>query len=572
MTPRLFINNTDNNAGSLKDIYNNDFYIKQKDTSYKSAEAIVPIIIDIFNPASVVDVGCGVGGWLHVFNRSGVADIYGYDVSDLEPDKYYIDKDLIKTNSDFTSPTFNIDKEPDVLICLEVAEHLPDEAADRFVNTLISASSVIIFSAAFPEQTGTNHINEQPPWYWREKFNKAGYFEVDFIRSQILHNEDICWWYRQNITCFVKPDVLSENPKLASLAKVYGQKQSEHKLTIVNEWILKRILNGKYIAGEPSPKIPKPKAFISVIIPTCNRAALLYNALESITRQTYPQQGFEVIVVDNGSTDSTPDVCKHFANRIKNFKYIYDPRPGLHIGRHTGYENASGDILVYADDDIEAFPTWLEGHAESFADPYVAMVGGKSLPRFESTPPDWVAELCNKTSRGWWIGSYSIQDFGDELHETPHELIWGCNFGIRKEVLKKAGGFNPDSLPQELIKYRGDGETALSLAVRNLGLKAIYNPKASIHHFVSNERLTPEYIYRRAFNQGISNSYTSIRKTCALSGLKACPVASNTIRYVRERGLVEGFNFHQQAVQADRKLLEWVLRKDYFGDNGVLPQ
>jgi len=561
-----------NEAGhvnNLSHIYDEIFYDEKKDASYKSAGAIVPILLDVIQPKSVIDIGCGVGGWLHVFQKNGVSDSCSYDVNELIDDKYFIDKKRIRTNADLSSSNFRIHEKSDLLICLEVAEHLPAEVADQFVLNLTNASPIVIFSAALPGQTGVNHINEQPPWYWRKKFNKVGYIEIDFIRPLILRKDEVCWWYRQNITCFVRPDVLSVYPKLASLAKLHGQRNDGHKLTIVNEWVLNHILNGEHLTTCSTEPERDDDLFLSVIIPTRNRAALLYNTLDSLTSQTYPADRFEVIVIDNGSTDATAEVCKHFERRIHQLKRIYDPRPGLHNGRHTGLDAASGDILVYADDDIEAQPSWLEGIAESFVDPSVALVGGKILPKFESPPPEWVDKLRNTTNTGWSLGWYSILDFGDTVHEIPHQYVWGCNFSIRKDVLKKVGGFHPDSLPQELIKYRGDGESAVSFAIRDIGLKALYNPKAAVYHVVSANRLTVDYIYQRAFNQGISNSYTSIRKNTALSARMEYAPPSKTIHEAVNRGLVDGFNYHQQMVQTDSKLQDWVLRDNYFGENGV---
>ena len=322
---------------------------------------------------------------------------------------------------------------------------------------------------------------------------------------------------------------------------------------------LGHIYNEQKIHGQ------KKMPFLSVVIPTRNRAALLNKNLESLTVQTYPSIRFEVIVVDNGSTDTTAEVCQRFQQKIPQLKHIYDPRPGLHNGRHAGLMEASGEILVYADDDIEALPTWLEGIAESFIDPAVGLVGGKILPKFESPPPEWVAMLSRKTSTGWWLGSYSILDFGDTVHEIPHEYVWGCNFSIRKDLLKKVGGFHPDAFPREMIKYRGDGETAVSFVVRDMGLKCVYNPKASVYHVVSSGRLTVEYIYQRAFNQGISDSYASIRKNQALSIPQLYSPPSNTIQETVNRGTVDGFNYHQQMVSTDSKLKEWVLMDSYIG-------
>lgn len=314
---------------------------------------------------------------------------------------------------------------------------------------------------------------------------------------------------------------------------------------------------------------PRKQALLSVVLPTRNRAALLYNALESITKQSYPANLFEVLVIDNGSTDATAEVCQHFKQRIPQFKYISAPHPGLHNGRHAGLKESIGEILVYADDDIEATPTWLEAIAQSFRNPDVALVGGKILPKFESQPPEWVAALSRKTDSGWSLGWYSILDFGDTEHEIPHEYVWGCNFSIRKNVLQQVGGFHPDSFPQEFIKYRGDGETAVSQAIRNMGLKAFYNPKASVYHVVSQNRLTKEYIYQRAHNQGISDSYTNIRTARLFSEEMQYKSPTNTIHDVVDRGYVDGFNYHQQLAKSDDALLNWILKESYINCEDV---
>ncbi|MCK4816436.1 glycosyltransferase family 2 protein, partial [bacterium] len=107
---------------------------------------------------------------------------------------------------------------------------------------------------------------------------------------------------------------------------------------------------------------------LSVIITTRNRSKALSYALESITKQTLYSQLFEVIIVDNGSTDSTREVVDSFTGQIPTLRYYYEGSPGLHVGRHKGLNEAKSNILVYADDDIEAFPTWLEAIAEAFED------------------------------------------------------------------------------------------------------------------------------------------------------------------------------------------------------------
>src|SRR5687767_1309912 len=147
---------------------------------------------------------------------------------------------------------------------------------------------------------------------------------------------------------------------------------------------------------------------LSVIIPTRDRCDLLDKTLQSILAQTCAPISFEVIIVDNGSTDATARISAEYAQRFKNFNYIFEEKPGLHEGRHSGLRASRGNILVYADDDIEAYPTWLEGIHESFSDKNVGLVGGKDIPLYETAPPAWLEFLWEKTDRGKYLTYFSL--------------------------------------------------------------------------------------------------------------------------------------------------------------------
>lgn len=340
---------------------------------------------------------------------------------------------------------------------------------------------------------------------------------------------------------------------------------------------------------------------LSVIIPTRNRAAFLKDALSSLAAQTVPADRFEVVVVDNGSDDGTKELCESFPGRIRNFGYVYDDRPGLHVGRHAGLKAAKGGILVFADDDIEAFPTWLEGISESFRDETVALAGGKILPKYEAEPPDWVEGMWTHDRSGTrYLLHLSLLDSGDEKKYIDPEYVFGCNFSIRKPVLLEAGGFHPDAMPPERIRYRGDGESHVSRHVARKGYRALYHPKASVYHKVPSGRLTEEYFRRRAYCQGISDSYTRIRDE-RLGGAEAPRVREGIPRYRellremtreavgaagRKMGRIlrgnatgrfadvqrrieesyrEGWRFHRDETARDPELLEWVLKESYLG-------
>ena len=234
---------------------------------------------------------------------------------------------------------------------------------------------------------------------------------------------------------------------------------------------------------------------LSVVIPTLNRANNLRTALNSITKQTLSQSEFEVIVINNGSTDETETVVKSFSSKIKNLQYLYTVESGLHVGRHLGLKMSNSQILVYADDDIEAFPGWLAAIKKTFKDEKVCLVGGKNLPKFEVDPPPWLKEVWSQKGKYGKAFSYlSISDLGNKVKEIDPYYIWGCNFSVRKSVLLESKGFHPDGMPSKLTKYRGDGESYVARFVLSKGYKSVYNPQASIFHLISKEKMTIDYL------------------------------------------------------------------------------
>ena len=315
--------------------------------------------------------------------------------------------------------------------------------------------------------------------------------------------------------------------------------------------------------------------FLSIIIPTRNRSNFLSQALTSIVGQTFDQRDFEIIVVDNGSKDMTRSVSGDFSKCFKNFNYFYEDTPGLHAGRHAGLKGSRGEIIVFADDDIKAFPTWLEGIAEAFQNNGVMLAGGKNLPLFESEPPAWLKKLWEKGyAEGRILGFLSLLDLGDAIKTISPYHVFGCNYSIRKEALVEAGGFHPDAMPPELVRYRGDGETYVSKFIFLNGYRTLYHPKASVYHWVSEERMIPSYFCKRAYMQGISDSYTKIRDdeakfqwdTIFRILIKRLPqIFWGKLEAKIQISYIKGYMFHQREVRRDPVLRDWVLRKNYFG-------
>lgn len=173
-------------------------YIHEEDThNLNSPTIIVPYLVDTFKPASVIDVGCGIGTFLHVFKEQGVKDVLGIDGKWVNKEQLYIsNEEFLEANLE---EPIKINRTCDLAICLEVAEHLEVAAADVIIDSLTSLSKTIVFSAATWKQGGQNHLNEQPFSYWKEKFEKRGFTLIDFFRPVFWNDERIQWWYKQNM-------------------------------------------------------------------------------------------------------------------------------------------------------------------------------------------------------------------------------------------------------------------------------------------------------------------------------------------------------------------------------------
>jgi SAM-dependent methyltransferase len=168
----------------------------------KSPKVLVPEVLKLINPKSVVDVGCGTGTFLAIFQDHGIDDILGLEGEWIKNAKLEIDaKHIMVSNLEIPVKHW---KRFDLAICLEVVEHLKESSADTIINTLTNLSDVVLFSAAVPGQTGQNHVNEQWVEYWQEKFRKKGYQFYDEIRWKVWNNHEVDWWYKQNIFFVIK--------------------------------------------------------------------------------------------------------------------------------------------------------------------------------------------------------------------------------------------------------------------------------------------------------------------------------------------------------------------------------
>ncbi|NET60161.1 MAG: class I SAM-dependent methyltransferase [Symploca sp. SIO2E6] len=203
-------------------MYDQEFYAKYQQGSIQSAQVVVPMIINLIQPKSVIDVGCGVGTWLSAFENCGVNDYLGVDGE-------YVDEEMLmipqaKYQAVNLEKPIHLNREFDLVMSLEVAEHLPANKAEEFVKTLTGLGPVIMFSAAIPYQGGTGHVNEQWPEYWQDYFHQYGYVVFDGIRAKIWHDKAVEPWYRQNILLYLREDCIDRYPEVKK--EVEGKQSS----------------------------------------------------------------------------------------------------------------------------------------------------------------------------------------------------------------------------------------------------------------------------------------------------------------------------------------------------------
>ena len=161
-----------------------------------SAAEVVPILLRELSPRSVVDFGCGNGAWLRVFKAHGIQEVVGIDSGGVSEADWLAGSGELQRRDVETA--FSLGKRYDLVVALEVAEHLSQSHAEVFVGNLVGHGDVILFSASIPGQEGRDHRNEQWPSYWVTLFAQHGYQFYDLIRPVVWANPKVHWWYRQN--------------------------------------------------------------------------------------------------------------------------------------------------------------------------------------------------------------------------------------------------------------------------------------------------------------------------------------------------------------------------------------
>ncbi len=198
--------------GSLDIRYGADFYAQQAPGSLRSARVVAALVTELIQPRSVIDEGCGLGGWLVAFAENGARELRGIDGEHVDKSKLYIEASRFCA-VDLSQP-FGIDGRFDLAICLEVAEHIPHSRSEDLVDARCAAAPTVLFSAAIPGQGGSGHVNERWPEYWHDRFRTRGFRMCDGIRPRVREDQRVLWWYRQNLVIYANESSLAAHPML----------------------------------------------------------------------------------------------------------------------------------------------------------------------------------------------------------------------------------------------------------------------------------------------------------------------------------------------------------------------
>lgn len=238
----------------------------------------------------------------------------------------------------------------------------------------------------------------------------------------------------------------------------------------------------------------------SVIFCTYNREKYIYNALKSIAEQNYPADKYEILLINNNSTDKTEQICKQFASDYQgiDFKYFIETNQGLSYARNRGVKESNGEILIFVDDDATVFEHYLESIDNFFSNYPLAMAcGGPIEPVYESGEPEWLSHYTNALIGGALYDGEKIKPFKNG------KFPGGGNSAFRKEVFEKYGLFNVE-LGRKGTSLIGAEEKDLYDRITRGKETFYYLPQMGIYHYIPEKKTTMEYFDRLTYSIGQS--------------------------------------------------------------------
>lgn len=262
-----------------------------------------------------------------------------------------------------------------------------------------------------------------------------------------------------------------------------------------------------------------PKPLISVIVCTYNRDQLLDKCLKSLVNQTASQRSYQVLVVDNNSTDDTACLIHQYINRCPNFFLATESRIGLSRARNCGWKKAQGKYIAYIDDDAIAAPDWITQIKKFILKHPDIQVFGGPYSRYAQVP---IAP--------WLPPKYGIYSLGNKERPVKigHEWLNGTNMIFSKNIFLKFGGFNPHLGMQGKHLSYGE-ETNFFIYLYKKGITIYYSPHIKVKHLVADYKMGLLWQLKNKYFIGHSWSHAHdkkvsfhVRAYCLLRSIKFC--------------------------------------------------
>ncbi len=233
---------------------------------------------------------------------------------------------------------------------------------------------------------------------------------------------------------------------------------------------------------------------ISVAICTFNRAELLATVLETACNQSLPQDEYEILVIDNNSTDATAEVVKRTMRTYSNVRYFVEVSQGLSHARNRGWQEARGEYVAYTDDDCKLPREWLAVAKEIIRKQNPEMFGGPYYAFYNSAKPLWFKD------------SYASSELSTEsVLLNGRKFLRGPNMFFRRDLLAKFNGFNTSlGMTGKTVAYGEDGELQRRIRNRMPEAKTYYTPELFVYHLVRPEKMTLSWEIRSAIGKGRS--------------------------------------------------------------------
>jgi GT2 family glycosyltransferase len=235
---------------------------------------------------------------------------------------------------------------------------------------------------------------------------------------------------------------------------------------------------------------------LTVIIPTRNGASTLPETLETLCSVHPPRGGWKLVVVDNGSTDTTPAVIRSFMHRLPLSSDL-EVTPGKTRATNRGLQHLDGDLAVFTDDDTVPDRSWLVAFRDA-ADRCrdFGVFGGVVVPKWQVPPPAWILD---------WnlVAGYTYAASDPRLVEGPVDpvQVFGPSMAVRADIFRAGHRFDETVGPCG-TSYAMGSETELMLRLARAGHLSWHCPAALVQHIVRPEQMTADWILRRSLRYG----------------------------------------------------------------------